>query len=137
MSRTASSANLAGVSMDKLLGYLATTQEVTQKSASSIGESYKSIFARFGQIKAGNFVDNETGEDLSDVQKVLAKFNIELYNSEGEMRNVGTILDEIAGKWESYNDVQKNALTTALAGKRNARTYRNIWHICVENDYIG
>lgn len=137
MSRTASSANLAGVSMDKLLGYLATTQEVTQKSASSIGESYKSIFARFGQIKAGNFVDNETGEDLSDVQKVLAKFNIELYNSEGEMRNVGTILDEIAGKWETYKDVQKNALTTALAGKRNARTYRNIWHIRVENDYIG
>lgn len=39
MSRTASSANLAGVSMDKLLGYLAVTQEVTQKSASSIGES--------------------------------------------------------------------------------------------------
>lgn len=118
MSRTASSANLAGVSMDKLLGYLAVTQEVTQKSASSIGESYKSIFARFGQIKAGKFVDDETGEDLSDVQKVLAKFNIELYNSEGEMRNVGTILDEIAGKWESYNDVQKNALTTALAGTR-------------------
>lgn len=118
MSRTASSANLAGVSMDKLLGYLATTQEVTQKSASSIGESYKSIFARFGQIKAGKFVDDETGEDLSDVQKVLAKFNIELYDAEGNMRNVGSILDEVASKWNTYNDVQKNALTTALAGTR-------------------
>lgn len=79
---------------------------------------YKSIFARFGQIKAGKFVDDETGEDLSDVQKVLAKFNIELYNSEGEMRNVGSILDEVASKWNTYNDVQKNALTTALAGTR-------------------
>lgn len=64
MSRTAASADLAGVEMDELLGYLAVVGEVTQKSMSSVGESFKTIFARFGNIKAGKFVDDETGEDL-------------------------------------------------------------------------
>lgn len=64
MSRTANSANLAGVEMQQLLGYLAVVGEVTQKSMSSVGESFKTIFARFGQIKAGKFIDEETGEDL-------------------------------------------------------------------------
>ena len=39
MSRTANSANLAGVEMHQLLGYLAVVGEVTQKSMSSVGES--------------------------------------------------------------------------------------------------
>lgn len=41
MSRTAASAQIAGISMEKLLGYLALVQETTQKDASSIGESFK------------------------------------------------------------------------------------------------
>lgn len=39
MSRTATSANIAGVSMDKLLSYITVVAETTQKSASSVGES--------------------------------------------------------------------------------------------------
>lgn len=39
MSRTATSAKLAGVGMDELLGYLAVVGETTQKSMSSVGES--------------------------------------------------------------------------------------------------
>ena len=39
LSRTAASANLAGVEMEQLLGYVAVVGETTQKSMSSIGES--------------------------------------------------------------------------------------------------
>ena len=39
MSKTATSANLAGVEMHQLLGYLAVVGETTQKSMSSVGES--------------------------------------------------------------------------------------------------
>lgn len=73
MSRTANSANISGVSMDRLLGYLATVEEVTQKSAETIGESFKTIFARMGNIKLGNYLDDD-GEDLSDVETVLKSF---------------------------------------------------------------
>lgn len=39
LSRTAASANMAGVEMEQLLGYVAVVGETTQKSMSSIGES--------------------------------------------------------------------------------------------------
>lgn len=64
MSKTANSARLAGVSMNELLGYIATVAEVTQQSAATVGTSFKSIFSRFSKISAGSFVDEETGEDL-------------------------------------------------------------------------
>lgn len=44
MSRTAVTADMAGISMDRLLGYLAVVGETTQKSMSSVGESFKTIF---------------------------------------------------------------------------------------------
>jgi len=47
MSRTANMANLAGVSMDKLIGYLATVGEVTQKDMSEVGTSFN-----FGTVAA-------------------------------------------------------------------------------------
>ena len=40
MSKTASMANLAGVSMDKLIGYLAVVGETTQKSMDEVGTSF-------------------------------------------------------------------------------------------------
>ena len=49
MSRTANSAKIAGVSIDKLISYLAVVGEVTQKEMSSIGESFKTIFFKNGK----------------------------------------------------------------------------------------
>jgi uncharacterized membrane-anchored protein YhcB (DUF1043 family) len=40
MSRTSNMANLMGVSMDKLVGYVATVGEVTQKDMASVGEAF-------------------------------------------------------------------------------------------------
>lgn len=39
LQRSASTANMAGVSFERLLGYVATVREVTQRSASVVGES--------------------------------------------------------------------------------------------------
>lgn len=46
MARTANSAQQAGVDMDTLIGYIATIGETTQRSASTVGESLKTMFAR-------------------------------------------------------------------------------------------
>lgn len=79
MSRTAVTADMAGVSMDRLLGYLATVGETTQKSMSSIGESFKTIFTRMHDIKADKLelVDEDgTTELLSDVELTLKNVGI-------------------------------------------------------------
>ena len=68
MSEVASTANLAGVSMDRLLAYLATVGEVTQDNMSSIGNAFNTIFARMGSIKLSRLDEykEKTGEDLKN-----------------------------------------------------------------------
>lgn len=137
MSRTANSANISGVSMDRLLGYLATVEEVTQKSAETIGESFKTIFARMGNIKLGNYIDDD-GEDLSDVETILKSFGIALRDSEGDFRDFSIVLDEVYAKWEQFGGVDKRAVANAFAGTRQQENFL----VLMENygkalDYAG
>lgn len=51
--------------MDKLLGYLATIGETTQKGMSSVGTGLNAIFSRMGNIKLARLKDYQNnGEDL-------------------------------------------------------------------------
>lgn len=122
MSRTANSANISGVSMDRLLGYLATVEEVTQKSAETIGESFKTIFARMGNIKLGNYLDDD-GEDLSDVETVLKSFGIALRGVDGDFRNFAEVLDDVYAKWEQFGAIDKRAIANAFAGTRQQENF--------------
>ena len=123
MSETAVSANVAGISMDRLIGYISVVGETTQDAAESVGTFYKTLFARMGNIKAGKFVDDEIGESLNDVEKVLGKLGISLRDYSGDFRNFGDVLDEIALKWDSYSNVQKRAIATAMAGTRQQEKF--------------
>lgn len=127
MSRTAETADMAGVSMDKLLGYLATVGETTQKSMSSIGESFKTIFTRMADIKADKLelIDEDgTTETLSQVETVLNNLGIKLRNSDNEFRNFGDVLDEVASGWENYSSVQQAAISKAFAGTRQSENFK-------------
>ena len=125
LARTANSANDAGVSFDKLLAMIGTTSSVTRKSASTIGESFKTIFARMSNVAAGKDTDDE-GESLNDVEKTLNKLNIKLRDSVGEWRSFEEVLDEVAEKWNNgvFNDVEKSQVATAIAGVRQQENFR-------------
>lgn len=119
MSEVATNANLAGVSMDKLLGYLATIGETTQEGMSSVGTGLNAIFSRMGNIKLARLKDYQNnGEDLSDVETVLKGEGINLRDKQDKFRNFGDVLDEVAGKWTSYSDVSQRAIAKAMAGKQ-------------------
>lgn len=123
MAETAASADIAGVSMDTLIGYIATVAEVTQDGAESVGTFYKTLFARMGNVKAGKFVDDETGESLNDVEKVLSSLDITMRNEKGTFRDFSEVLDEVAGKWETYDNIQQHAIATAFAGTRQQEKF--------------
>lgn len=123
MSKTASGANIAGISMDRLLGYLATIQETTQKSAETVGTSVQAMIARINNIKIGKFIDDESGEALNDTEKILNKFGIELRNTEGDFRAVSDVLDDVYAKWDSLTSVEKSAIATAAAGTRQRENF--------------
>jgi TP901 family phage tail tape measure protein len=136
MSKTASSAQLAGVSMDKLFGYIAAVKEVSQESDETIGNFYKTLFARMQQVKIGSLVDSE-GDDISDVSKVLKQYGIDILDSTGELRNMGDVLDELSGKWDKFTNAQKSEIATTLAGvrQRDRKQRRRLSiEICYENN---
>lgn len=116
MSRTASAASMAGVSMDKLIGMISTVKEVTQASDESVGNMFKSVFSRMNQIKAGKFIDEETGESLNDTEKVLNKIGISMRDTNGQFLSSEKILDEVGSKWKSFDGVTQRAAATAMGG---------------------
>lgn len=123
MSAVAASAQLAGVSMDRLLGYLATVGEITQDGMASVGTAYNAIFARMGNIKLSRLKDYETGEDLSNVETVLRGVGISLRNSQDEFRNFDEVLDETADRWDSFSGVQQRAIANAFAGTHHVDSF--------------
>ena len=124
MSEVATNANLAGVSMDKLLGYLATIGETTQEGMSSVGTGLNAIFSRMGNIKLARLKDYQNnGEDLSDVETVLKGEGINLRDKQDKFRNFGDVLDEVAGKWTSYSDVSQRAIAKAMAGTNHMEQF--------------
>lgn len=122
LQRTASSGNLAGVSMDTLVGWIAAVSEATRKSASTIGESFKTIFARFQNVKAGVDLD-ENGESVNDVEKVLTRFNISLRNTNGEFRNISDVLNEVNAQWGTLKNTEQAQLATAIAGTHQRENF--------------
>ena len=137
LSRTANSADDAGVSFDKLLAMIGTVSSVTRKSASTIGESFKTIFSRLSNVAAGKDIDDE-GESLNDVETSLNKVGIALRSSQNEWRNFEDVLDEVAGKWDSFTSTQQSQVATAIAGTRQQENFRalmNNWGMVT--DLVG
>lgn len=129
MSRVSTMANTAGVSMDKLLGYMASVGEITQQSMPTLGTAFKSIFARMSDIKAQNYElvdDNGTVELLSDVESSLKKVGIDLRKTVTEYNSYSDVLDNLAAKWNTLNKVQQNELTKAFAGTRQQEVFRTL-----------
>lgn len=129
MSRTAVSADNAGVSMDTLLGYIATTGEVTQQSMSSIGVFFKTLFARMRDIKANKLElidDDGTTELLSDVELTLKNVGIDLRKTVTEFDDADKTLEALARKWNTLSSTQQAALSKAFGGVRNNNLFQTL-----------
>lgn len=123
MAETAVGAEIAGIAMDRLTGYITVVKEISQDGAESVGTFYRTLFARMGNIKAGRLEDFETGESLSDVETVLDTYSIKLRDSNEEFRNFGDVLDEVASRWDSFGTVGQRAIAVAFSGTRQQEKF--------------
>ena len=116
MSKTASAADMAGISMDRLVGYIAAVKESTRAADQEVGNALKSMISRMNQVKAGKFIDAETGESLNDFEKVMNKVGIAIRDASGQFISSENILDELGAKFSSFDSVTQRAVATALGG---------------------
>lgn len=117
LSKVASQANLAGMSMDYTLALLTKGIETTRESAESIGTALKTVLARMREISDYG-ATLEDGVSLNNVETQLAYVNISLRDNSGELRNTEAVLDELGKKWSSLSSNQQAAIAKALAGTR-------------------
>ena len=123
LTKVASQANNASISLEKTVAMLATMKDVTQDTDSTIGVALKTILSRMNQIRAGKFVDAETGEAFNDVEKVLNKIGISIRDANNQLLGSETVLDTIAEKWQSIDKNTVNAVSTAFAGTHQANKF--------------
>ena len=123
LSRTAAVARSANLDLDQTAAMLTTIIDITQQDAGSVGNALRTILSRYGNVKAGVFSGmaedgEDTSESLNDVEKVLNAIGIQIRSTSTDMRGFDEVLEELAEKWDNLNDVEQNAVATALAGTR-------------------
>lgn len=123
--RTANSANDAGIPFEKLAALITTVSETTRKSATTIGESFKTISARYMNVAAGKEID-DTGETLNNVEKVLNRLGIATRNSQKEWKEFGDVIDEVGSRWKEFTSTEQSQIVTAMAGVQQAENLRVI-----------
>ena len=116
MQKVAATANTVGVSMEQVSSIVATVSSVTRESAESIGTSYKTIFARIGDLKLGETLDD--GVTLGQVSSQLDKIGVSILDANGEMRDMGAIIEDLGSKWQGMSRAEQTAIAQVVAGKR-------------------
>ena len=122
LQKVASSAGQAGLGLDKLIGLITVSEEKTRQSAEVIGSAWQSIVSRISKIPANVDLDDLTDETgkvvatVNDADKVLTKYGIALVGTDGKMRDLGTIMDEIGAKWSQMSQLEQNQLAYVIAG---------------------
>ena len=116
MQKVAATGHTVGVSMEQVSSIIATVSSVTRESAESIGTSYKTIFARIGDLKLGGTTDDGIG--LGQVSSQLESIGVKILDTQGNLRDMGDIITDLGNKWQTMSEAQKTATAQVVAGKR-------------------
>ena len=122
MSKVASAANSLGVDVDQMNAILSTSISVTRQAPETIGSAYKTIFARMSTIAAGG-TDEEDGATLTSYTEKMSKLGVNVLDANNQLRDMGDVVEEVGGKWETFSKEQQIALAQVMAGTRQ---YNNL-----------
>lgn len=117
MSKVASAANLMGIDIDQLNAMMSTMISVTRESPETIGTAMRNILARMGQLQADG--EDEFGVTLTKVTQQMEDMGVKILDENNNIRNMGTVLDEVAAKWNTWSKAQQMAAAKVMAGTQN------------------
>ena len=105
-----------GLSYDYATAALATVVAKTRQSADTVGNAFKTIFARLQSLKLGETLEDDV--DLTKYTKALDAVGVEVIGVNGELKDLDTILDDLSKKWNVMTEAEKAALAQTVAGTR-------------------
>lgn len=122
MSRTASIAQNAGLTFEQTAAFLTTMEETTRLSAETIGNSFKSIIARFTQLRTSSEA-LEDGVDANKVETALKTAGVALRDANGEFRDLGDVLMELSSVWDTLDTNTQRYIATTAAGTQQQSNF--------------
>ena len=100
--KAGSTASTFGVELNDLIGYTAAIGSTTRESGNIVGNSLKTIFARIGNNRSSI--------------KALDQIGISVQTAAGEAKTSSQLIGEVAEKWDSLSDAQKQNTSIGVAG---------------------
>ena len=116
LQKFSSVASTIGLSFDNAAAALATITATTRQSADIVGTALKTLFSRIQGLKLGETLDD--GTDLNKYSTALHKVGIEVKNTDGQLKDMDVILDEMGTKWNTWSRDTQMALAQTVAGVR-------------------
>lgn len=116
LEKFAAVANTIGLSFDNAAAALATITATTRQSEDVVGTALKTIFARIQGLKLGETL--EDGTNLNQYSQALEKVGINIKDSNGELKDMDNIIEEMGNKWNTIDKDQQVALAQQVAGIR-------------------
>ena len=120
MSKTASSAQSVGSSLQNTTAMMAVMIEATRESPENIGSAMKSIISRYGELKENKTGIDEEGEEysLNKVDTALQAVGISIHDAKGEFRDFDDVIFELADHWDEIDKNTQRYIATVMAGNR-------------------
>ena len=115
MSKVASAAAAMGVGEEQLAAQLSTIISVTKQAPETVGTALRTVYARITDIKAGV---EEDGTTLGQYSGKMAEMGINVLDAAGNLRDMGTVMEEIGAKWGTMTREQQVYLAQTMAGQR-------------------
>lgn len=109
-------ANTVGLSYEYAASALTTVTAQTRESASIVGTAFRTLFSRIQGLNQGETLDD--GTTLNKYSQALATVGVQIKDTNGELKGMDKILDDLGSRWNTLAQDQKIALAETVAGVR-------------------
>lgn len=109
-------ANTVGLSYEYAASALATVTAQTRESASVVGTAFRTLFSRIQGLTQGETLDD--GTTLNKYSQALATVGVQIKDTNGELKGMDEILDDLGSRWSTLAQDQKIALAETVAGSQ-------------------
>jgi len=125
LQRTANIARLSGYEFEEISSAIAVVSETTRRSASTIGNGFKSLLLSFQQLREGSEEElNAFSNKVEEAFKISGIDNISIFGDMGELRDARDIMEDIGKQWDRMNKEQQSVVSEAIAGKYQAEVFQ-------------
>lgn len=107
-----------GTNFHQLTGMITGAQEATRAGGDIVGRSIKAIAQNFAKMSSG-----QTRGDRNKAAFFEDKLKVHLKDANGEMKSTYDVMDQLAKKWHTMSDQDKQNAALYAAGKEHSAQF--------------